>query len=158
MAEVQLKTVEPLTVMSMSFTGSYQQTGEKLDELLGWVLRAGHPWSGPPFGIYYDDPEKVPEDKLRAEVCVPMAEECEGDYEVQRKKLVGCEVACAVHQGPYDGLKGVYAEIFDWIGKNGYAYASELGCREVFRKIIGEVDTAEELVTEVQVPVKKAGA
>ena len=38
MAEVQLKDVEPMVVMSLAFTGPYDQTQEKLDEIMGWLL------------------------------------------------------------------------------------------------------------------------
>ena len=156
MAEVQTKTVPSMAVMSLSFTGSYEQTGEKLDELIGWVLRAGHPYGGAPIGVYYDEPGKVPDDKLRGEVCVPMAEVCDSGFQMTRKELPACEVAYAIHQGPYAQIKPVYEQIFAWIAENGYQYTAELGCREVFCKLLGEVDTAEELVTEVQVPIKKA--
>jgi len=156
MAEVQVKTVEPMAVLCLPFTGPYDQTGEKVDEVIAWLLRAGHPYSGAPFAIYYDDPEKVAADKLRAEVCLPVEEKCEGDFEVARKEVPGCEVACAVHVGPYDAIKPLYGEIFAWIQQNGYKPVAELGCREVFKKILGDVDTAAELETEIQVPVVKA--
>jgi len=154
--EIELKTVPAQSVMSLSFTGPYDQTGDKLDELIAWLLRAGHPYSAPPFCIYYDDPEKVEPENLRAEVCAPIEEHCAGDRTVLRKRVQGGEFACATHQGPYATIKPVYEQIFAWIQQNGYRYVEQMGTREVFHKIIGQVDTADELVTEVQVPVEKA--
>ena len=79
MAQIEIKTVEPMNVLSLPFTGSYQETGQHLDELLARVLRAGHPWSTPPVGVFYDDPSKVEEDKLRGEIAVCVEEEFNGD-------------------------------------------------------------------------------
>ncbi len=155
MPEVETKTIEPMTVMSLSFTGPYSQTGNRLDELVGWVLRGGHPHSGPPMGIYYDDPAKVSEDELRAEVLVPIEEECEGEGLIVRRELPGAEVAYAVHEGSYSKIKKVYEEIFNWITENGYRPVEEVGTREVFHKVYGQVDSAAELLTEVQVPVTR---
>jgi len=155
MAEVQTKTVEAMTVLSLSFTGAYSQTIDRLDDLLAWVLRAGHPWAGPPVGIYYDDPAKAPEDKLRGEVVVPIAEVCKPTDNVQRKELPGALVACAVHDGPYSDLPALYKEIFDWITQNGYRYVEGMGTREVFHKFPGMAGEAQEYLTEVQVPIEK---
>ena len=156
MAEVQLKTVKPMTVMSLSFTGPYNQSSDKRDELVAWLLRAGHPYSAPPLCIYYDDPAQVPEDKLRAETCVPVAERCDGDPVVQRKSLPGGQFACITHKGAYNAMRPIYDEIFQWMGANGYQYIQGAGVREMFHKVMGQVNTVDELVTEVQVPVEKA--
>ncbi len=154
MAEIETKEVKPMTVMSRAFTGSYQQTGDVLDEMIAWVLRVGHPYAGPPMGIYYDNPEEVAEEELRAEVAVPIDEECEGGEKVVRKQLPGCLVAWAVHQGPYDQVKQVYGEIFAWIAENGYRCPEGVGAREIFLKGPGEVESPEEFLTEVQVPIE----
>jgi len=155
MCEVKVKTVAPLTVMSLSFQGSYAQTEDKLDELIGWVMRAGHPYCGPPMGIYYDDAAKVEEQNLRAEVCVPVAEEFDGDEQVVRKELPGCEVAYMLHQGSYEGTVDAYAKIFEWMKENGYRFREELGTREVLHRIYGQVEKEEDLSIEIQVPVEK---
>ena len=156
MAEVQTKTVEAITVLSRSFSGPYWQTSGKLDELVALVLRSGHPYAGPTMGIYYDDPEKVAESDLRAEVAVPIVEECELGEDTVRKELPGAEVATAIHQGPYDKVNETYKEIFAWIAQNGYRYVEEMGTREIFHKVMGEVESPDELVTEVQVPIEPA--
>ena len=153
MAEVELKTIDPQTVMSLAFEGSYSQTTDRLDELMSWLLRVGHPYSDRPFAIYYDDPEEVPEDELRGEVCLPIEEACEPENDFERKTVPGGEFLCYVHEGPYSDLDDAYAEIFGWIEDNDYDFVEEMGTREVFHRMTGEVDSVDELVTEVQVPV-----
>jgi effector-binding domain-containing protein len=158
MAEIEKKTVNPMTVLSLAFTGSYRQTSDKLDELIGWVLRAGHPYAGPPMGIYFDDPKTVAESDLRAEALVPIEEECEIGEGIVRKQIPGAMVASAVHTGPYDKAHELYQEIFAWIAANGYRYVAEAGTREIFHTMMGEVDTPDSLVTEIQVPIEPAPA
>jgi len=156
MAEIETKTVEQMIVVSLPFRGSYEHTGDKLDELMSTVMRAGYPCSGPPMGVYYDDPAKVPEAELRAEVCLPMAENYTGEGEIVRKDLVGTEVAYLMHQGPYKEIAPRYDELFEWIGEHGYRHREDLGTREIFHRIHGQVESAEELLTEVQVPIEQA--
>lgn len=158
MAEISTKTVPAQTVMSLSFTGAYTQTGDRVDELIAWLLREGHPYGAPPLCVYYDDPQKIPEQDLRAEACLPVQERCEASGDVERKSLPQVEVAFALHNGPYSEIGGLYAEIFAWIAENGYQCDEEAGCREVFLTSPGEVESVDELVTEVQVTIKKAQA
>jgi effector-binding domain-containing protein len=156
MLEVQVKEVEAMTVISLSFTGPYDQTQDKLEELMSSLLRAGHPFSQTPLALYYDDPAKVEADKLRAEVCLPIGEEYAPSDEGKRKELPGASVAYAVHQGPYREIPPVYESIFAWIGANGYRYVEGTPTREVFLKIYGEAEDPKDFVTEIQVPVEKA--
>jgi len=155
MPEVQLKHVEPMTVVSLSFTGPYEQTQDKLEELMSWLLRAGHPYCQPPVALYYDDPEKVPPADLRAEVCLAIAEECEPADDVKRKELPAVTVAFAAHEGPYSGISQVYQEIFGWMAKNGYRQVQDTPSREIFLRIPDEVDDPKAFLTEIQVPVEK---
>ncbi|MHC4480564.1 MAG: GyrI-like domain-containing protein [Planctomycetota bacterium] len=155
MAEIQVKEVEPMSVMSLAFTGSYEQTQDKLGTLASWLLRVGHPYSSSPLGLYYDNPAEVAQEELRAEACLPIAEECEAGDDTERKELPGATVAFAVHKGPYSQLRQLYEELFNWIRENGYRYVEGQPTRELFLKMYGEVDDPEEFVTEVQVPVEK---
>ncbi len=158
MAEIFQKTVESQTVMSLSFTGPYEQTPEKLDALIAWLLREGHPYSAPPLCIYYDDPREVAQEELRAEVCLPVEEDCQGDDTMVRRTLPGGEFACALHHGPYSGIQELYEQVFAWVGENGYRVIEQMGVREVFLEAPSGEDPSEEPVTEVQVPIEKAEA
>jgi len=154
MADVETKIVESTKVVSLSFTGPYDQTEDMMDELMGWLMRAGHPYCAPPFAIYYDDPDEVPEDDQRAEVCLPIAERVKGDEEVDVKTVQGAKMACAMHEGPYEGIPDTYEKIFAWIEEQGHTFEEELGTREVFLKQHGQVEDEADLVTEVQVPIE----
>jgi len=159
MAEITIKTVKSLNVLSLSFTGSYEQSGDRLDDLLAWVLRAGHPWSGSLIGIFYDDPEKVAEDDLRGEVAVPVDEDCDGDDRVARKSLPGAEMACLTYEGPITGIGSAYHEVFEWLRASGWQFREELGTRELYKRLPEEKVEGQPtggFLIELQVPVQKA--
>lgn len=157
MAEVELKTVDPQTVMSLSFEGSYAQTTDKLDKLMAWLLRAGHPYSGRPFAVYHDDPAEVAEDELTAEVCLPIAEECEPGADIERKTVEGGDFASIMHEGSYSELDETYDAVFEWLEENGYQMDEDKGTREIFEVLMGEVESEDELLTDVLVPVESVG-
>jgi AraC family transcriptional regulator len=154
--EVQIKDVEALTVMSLPFTGPYDQTRGRLEHLMSWLLRVGHPYSAKPFGLYYDDPIKVPADQLRAEVCLPIEETCEGEEDIVRKSLPATTVASAVFTGPYADVPQAYAQVFEWIAANGYRYVEGEPTREVFLNMYAQEEESAEPATEIQVPVEPA--
>ena len=154
MLEVQIKQVEPVTVMSLPFTGPYDQTRSKLEHLMSWLLRAGHPYSGKPFGCYYDDPAKVSADQLRADVCLPIEEPCAGEEDIVRKVLPAASMATAVFVGPYSDVPQAYGQIFQWMAANGYRHVQGQPVREVFVNMYAEEAEAAEPATEVQVPVQ----
>ena len=154
MLEVQIKEVEAVTVMSLSFTGPYDQTRAKLEHLMSWLLRVGHPYSGKPFGCYYDDPAKVPADQLRGEVCLPIEESCEAQEDIVRKPLPAVTVACAVFTGPHAETHQAYAQVFEWIGANGYRYVEGEPTREVFLNMYAQEEESAEPATEIQIPVE----
>jgi AraC family transcriptional regulator len=156
MEEPTIKAIDAMEVISMSFTGSYEQTSDMLDELMSWLLREGHPYSGRPFAIFYDDPAKVEEADLRAEVCLPVSETIEVREPIEKKTVEGGDFAAAIHNGPYSSISDVYDKLSEWIASNDYSCRQEMGTREVFHKLIGEVENPGELVTEVQIPVIKA--
>ncbi len=155
MADVQIKEVRPMTALSHSFTGPYEQSPDKLAYLMSWLLRDGHPYSDTPRALFYDDPAKVAPDALRAEVVLPIEEECEGGDDIERKSLPGGLFACAIHEGPYETVRRTYQEIFDWIAESEYAYLDGEPVREIYLTMYGQVDDPEEFVTEVQVPVQE---
>ena len=158
MAEVEIKSIDSADVMCLEFTGSYEQTGDRLDELLAWVLRSGHPWAAAPVGVFYDDPDKVEADKLRAQVAVRVDERCDGDDLVKRKNLPGAEMACLAYEGPIGDIGKAYGELFEWIGANGYRYVEGMGTREIYLRLPEQEAESSGFLIEVQAPVENVSA
>jgi DNA gyrase inhibitor GyrI len=102
---------------------------------------------GPTLGIYYDDPAKVPADKLRSDLCMPVAENVVASGDVHVKDVGGFEAATIIYQGEA-GITPAYNEVYDWLHTQGY---HESGAPlEVYLSMPGE-----ELRAEVVVPVVK---
>ncbi|NLW50213.1 MAG: GyrI-like domain-containing protein [Candidatus Brocadiaceae bacterium] len=154
MLEVQIKELEPITVMSLPFTGPYDQALGKLEELMSWLLRAGHPYSGKPFGCFYDDPAKVPADQLRAEVCLPIEETCQGEEEIVRKVVPGGTMASAMFTGDFSNVYQAYVEIFEAITARGYKYRAGEPTREVYLTMYEQEEESAEPAVEILVPVE----
>jgi DNA gyrase inhibitor GyrI len=157
LADIQVKNVDPMNVVSLSFTGSYGQTEERLEELMSWLLRAGHPYSAPPMALYYDDPAKVAEDDLRGEVCLGVEEQCEVSEGVEMRKMPAQQVAALVAD-PETDPASLYPQMWDWLAENAYSYVEGAPTRVLYHFAVADSDAESADLTsiEVQVPVEKA--
>jgi effector-binding domain-containing protein len=71
-------------------------------------------------------------------------------------ELPGQEVASFYHRGPYDWIACTYEKVLEWLRENRYVVAGEP--REVFF-VAPEPHaggTQDDMLTEIQVPVRKA--
>jgi AraC family transcriptional regulator len=157
MAEVILKDIETIEVMSMSFTGPYEQAPERLHDLMAWLLRVGHPYSGAPVALFYDDPATVPAEELRGEICLPIAEDCEGFEGIVRRELPGGTMACLRVEGLVGDWTPLYAQVFQWIAENGMSMPEGEACREVYVRCPGVHDDPNVVIMEIHIPVAQPG-
>lgn len=119
-------------------------------KLFAWLGAQNLQPLGASFGIYRDDPAKVPAEKLRSELCVPVAPGVQGSGEVQVKEIAGFDAAAIVYQGDAN-ITRAYNEVYDWLRTQGYRDAGSP--IEVYLSMPGE-----ELRAEVFVPIVKADA
>jgi effector-binding domain-containing protein len=150
--EATIKTVEPVTVVSIAKKGSYQEVGKIIGELMAWIKTKKVNMIGMPFGVYYDDPTKVSPESTRYEVCVPVTPETKGDKQVEVKNLLAMEVASTIFIGPYEKVGSAYGKLVTWIGEKGYEIVGP--AREFYINDPASVPV-ESLKTEVQFPVTK---
>jgi effector-binding domain-containing protein len=150
--EALIKTIEPITVISMEKKGPYSEIGKTIGELLSWAIAKQVKLVGAPFGLYYDDPTKVVPESTRYEICMPVAIETKGDKAVKVKQLPQMEVASAIYTGPYDKVSATYGQLMTWIDQNNYSISGP--AREIYISNPSAVPP-ESLKTEIQFPVKK---
>ena len=156
MSDVKIVKVCETQVLARSYTGPYDQTAKRLDEMYQWIMRKGYAIAGPGSGLYYDDPTKVDPVKCRCEICFPVLETCDGQGNVIRKVLPPQEIAVMGHQGGLGNIMSLtYAALFTWIGQNGYTYEAGEPIREIYRTSHLDVTVESDMVTEVQIPVRK---
>ncbi len=154
--EITVKTIEPRTVAYKGVKGSFKLIPGTIGEVVGWIMQRGLSMSGPPVGVYYNDPSQVAEEDLVWEIQWPL----DGDVGTSEpdgqgvgvKRVESYEVAFTVHTGPYDQVGPVYAAIAEWIPENGYEFA---GAPEEVYLNDPTAEPKEEPLTEIRFPVKK---
>ena len=149
--EVMLKQVAPIKFISIAHQGNYSQIGNVFGKLYTWVGKKGISPVGAPFGIYYDNPQKVAPDSCRYELCVPVEGKIVGDSLVQVKEMGAMEVASIIHKGPYETVGPYWESIYTWIYTNNY---EPMGAgMEVY--LNPQTESPDSLLTELRIPVKK---
>jgi len=150
--EANIKTIEPMTVITIEKKGHYREAGKTIGELLSWAMAKQIKIIGAPFGIYYDDPTKVVPESTRYEIDMPVDPQTKGDKAVKVKQLPQIEIASTIYTGPYDKVGIKYGQLATWIEQNEYIINGP--AREVYISNPAAV-SPESLKTEIQFPVKK---
>jgi len=150
--EVAVKKVEGTTVACIAEQGAYEEMGTVLGELYMWLAGKEIAPAGPPIGVYYDNPEEVPSESLRYEICVPVAVEIEGDERVGVRELPATDVAYITHKGSYANAGLSWEKVYAWIETSEYVPTGP--GREVYLNSPQEVPE-DSLLTEIQIPVTK---
>jgi AraC family transcriptional regulator len=152
----QVIQLDPIRVVMLRHTGSYDGIPEAFDRLWQWVEAQSVP-AQRTIGMYWDNAEHTPESQLRSAACVEVPESYSiqnaGRLSLELKEISGGSYATIRHTGPYDDLERVWSRLTDYI-------ESDLG-RTVGRGPAFEVyvndpsDTpAHQLVTELYMPVQ----
>lgn len=152
--DVRLETLEPKPIAFLRNVGPYTGVGEKFQQLYAWAGPKG--LLGPQsevLGVYYDNPEVTPAEKLRADAAVTVAQGTEPEGDIQIGEIAGGDCAIATHKGSYDGLAESYRWLYGvWLPQSGRVPA-DAPCFERYLNNPG--DTApDDLVTEIHVPLK----
>jgi DNA gyrase inhibitor GyrI len=120
------------------------------DRLFAWIGLHNVRPLGPSIGIFYDDPEKVTADKLRSDLCVPVAGDVQASGDVQIKNIGDMQAATMVYQGEQN-IGPAYNELYDWLHAQGWRDSG--APMETYLSRPGE-----ELRAEIAVPIVKQPA
>ena len=149
--EVSIKETVALKVVYLEEKGPYSETGKSMQKLFSLMTKKNLKPSGPPMGIFYDNPEVVKPEETRYEVLSPFIGEFKGDNELKVKELPAQKVAVIIYKGPYEKSATAYKKLFDWLAKNNYAPAG--APMEKYLTLPSQV-APPELKTEILIPVK----
>jgi effector-binding domain-containing protein len=151
--EIVTKETQAVLVAAIrSVVPSYGEQGMLWGELMAHLAAQGGQPAGPCLTVYYDPGYR--ERDVDVEVCQPLSRRIAAGGRVRVVELPGCLMACAIHQGSYERLHEAYQALLPWIEANGYQICGPN--REVYLRP-GETQDDAGAVTEVQVPIEKAG-
>jgi AraC family transcriptional regulator len=118
---VKIETVVPRRVACIRHVGPYAECGPTFGRISAWAAQRG--LFGPRtlvLGIFHDDPDVTPADKLRCDCGVTVADNVMGDGDVGIQSIPGGECAVLTHKGPYSGLPDTYRWLFGtWLPASG---------------------------------------
>ncbi len=152
MYDVALKSIPALKVAFVRrVVPNYGGVGMLFGELFGPLMGRAR-FAGPAMAIYHD--QEFKEEDPDMEVAIPIEGALPAGIPVQTRELPGGDMACAVYQGPYEGIGEAYHAIMAWLEPNGYRIAGPV--REEYLRGPGDTNEPSEYITEIQVPVVKA--
>ncbi|MGO4621162.1 GyrI-like domain-containing protein [Ensifer sp. 2YAB10] len=154
MYEVTLKDVDVFDLVGVAHSGSYMEIGRAFETLYGTLFsRQLFRPEMEMIGIYLDDPELVPTDKLRSFACVSAREQMPTDAPLTAQHLDGGRYAVLRHKGPYADMPKAYQWLYGtWLPQSGREIRDSL----MFEKYLNnprEVAPTE-LLSEIYLPLK----
>lgn len=154
MYEVTLKEIDSFDVVGVAHTGSYMGIGKAFETLYGTLFSRNLFRSGMEMiGIYLDDPELIPTDKLRSFACVSAKGGLPTDAPLTSQTLDGGRYAVLRHKGPYADMPLAYQWLYGtWLPQSGREVRDSL----MFEKYLNnprEVPPTE-LLSEIYLPLK----
>lgn len=138
----------------VDYTGSYVETGRLLPMVHQAMREQGIEPSGAPFALYYDDPGRVPVERLRSRACVPVGSQVPVQGSLQFDVLPSTTVAYAFASGPYPEIPRCYPGLYTYMETMGWVEAGPI--RETYLVAPSAVQEFGQLLTEVQIPVTYA--
>ncbi len=105
------------------------------------------------FGIYFDDPEQVPENKLRSLAGVPVASDAALGDDLERFEIPAGRCAILTYTGPYNEMGKAYNWMFsEWLPDCGM----EPGDFPMFEQYMNDPRTTPpaQLQTQIYLPLK----
>ena len=144
----EIKSFRAVHVASITEVGAFDQAIPRgFQKLFAWLGSHNLQPLGNSFGIFHDDPAKVPTEKLRSELCVPVAAGVQSSGEISVKEIAEFKAATIMYQGEAN-IVPAYNQLYDWLHAQGYRDNGPL--YEVYLSMPGE-----ELRAEVFVPIVK---
>lgn len=154
MYDVTVKTLGPRDLVGVPHHGSYM-TINRAFEALGGALMARNLFRADMrmVGVYLDDPDLVPQDKLRSFACVTQGQHVPAEAPLVRQHLDGGDYAVLRHKGPYADMHIAYQWLYaTWLPQSGRAVRDTV----MFEEYVNNPrDTAPtDLLTDIHLPLK----
>jgi effector-binding domain-containing protein len=153
----EIKTVPPVKAIGLQADVSLWNVDTAFTRLYESAMEGKLRFHQPGFGIRRGEAGLPDPFRSDYEVCFPLdGEPRDAIPGTGIRELPAQKVASFIHRGPYHWISCTYEKVLDWLGENRYEVAGEI--REVFF-VAPEPHsggTQDDMLTEIQVPVRKA--
>ncbi|MBB4195029.1 AraC family transcriptional regulator [Rhizobium aethiopicum] len=153
MFDVTLRQIEPIELIGVAHTGSYMQIGKAFETLFGTLYARG--LARPDMrmiGVYLDDPDIVPAEKLRSIACVISNPGVPTEAPFERRTIEGGEYAVLRHKGPYADMYKAYQWLYsEWLPNSGRQLKESVMFEEYLNNPRDVPPT--ELMTDIHMPL-----
>jgi AraC family transcriptional regulator len=153
MFDVTLRTIPSTDLVGVAHEGSYMQISQAFETLFGTLYARG--LAKPEMrmiGIYLDDPDITPVERLRSFACVQAGSEIEAATPLERREISGGEYAVLRHKGPYADMFRAYQWLYsEWLPKSGRQLRDSVMFEEYLNNPRDVPPT--ELLTDIHMPL-----
>lgn len=154
MYEVSFIDFPATRVAGIDHVGPFAEMGGSFDRLFAWARARGLDTpEARSFGIYYDDPESVPESQLRSVACLELlGADVVAEAPVRLLEIEAGPCARIVHRGAYAELEAAYTWLYrDWLPTSGLEPAD----RPCFEEYLNDPTTLppSEWLTAIHLPL-----
>ena len=152
---LEMITLPKLRVAAIQHRGDYQLTGKCFERLMAVAATTGLlTRETRTIGIYHDDPESVPQDRLRSTACITVPADWAPSGELTQAYVEGGRYARIVHKGAYPELRSGYDWLYrSWLPTSGEE-PRDLPCIEEYLNDPRQVP-AKDLETAVMMPLEE---
>ena len=156
MYDVKIRTIPDMTAATIEHRGSYMEVGRAFETVFGWLgVRDLMGDVQKTIGIYYDDPEAVPEAELRSRAGVVVPDGFAAEAPVELTPIAGGEYAVLRYKGPYADMPMAYQWFFaEWLKESGRETADE----PMFEDYLNDPRETPppDLLTDIYMPLRPA--
>jgi AraC family transcriptional regulator len=154
MFDVMLRTIAPLDLIGVPHQGSYMQISQAFETLYGTLHARGLGRRDMRMiGVYLDDPDIVPVEKLRSFACVTGGADIPAEPPLVRRSIDGGEYGVLRHKGPYADMPRAYQWLFaEWLPSSGRQLRDAVMFEDYLNNPRDVAPT--ELVTEIHMPLQ----
>jgi effector-binding domain-containing protein len=123
---VSIKQVTPFVYCCITHKGSFSEIQNVMGQLMMSSQAQNIFPAGPPFGVYYIDPDEVKPEELVWEVGFPIMAQSVPRAPLEKKQWTYTVVATAQHTGPYEKAGETITKILEWMTANDYVQAGPI--------------------------------
>lgn len=154
--DIETKALEPVKVLSLRGTiPRYNEEGILWERLCTFIGENQIECCGGGYSVYYD--EEYQETNPDVEIALPVPElgESQGDFIYKEYPGIPLAATCKF-SGAFDGgYDAASAKVAEWMEQNNYEFAGHMRGHVIVDP--GTVSSPDDLLTEIQVPIRKAG-